>query len=64
LKWKLNYFNFTLIVLLFFSGYVEVIMQVNTIPITVISGSGKNVSDAKESAARVILTYFKTELNI
>ncbi|XP_026806754.1 interferon-inducible double-stranded RNA-dependent protein kinase activator A homolog B-like [Rhopalosiphum maidis] len=48
----------------FNSGKVEVMMQVNTIPVIVISGSGKSVSDAQESAARVILSYFKSKLNI
>ncbi|KAF0749166.1 interferon-inducible double-stranded RNA-dependent protein kinase activator A B-like isoform X1, partial [Aphis craccivora] len=46
------------------SGKVEVLMQVNTIPGIVISGSGENESDARESAARVILSYFKSILNI
>jgi hypothetical protein len=53
-----------LFLLHFFSGKVEVMMQVNTIPVIVISGSGKSVSDAQESAARVILSYFKSKLNI
>jgi len=58
---KCLYFNF---IAFFFSGKVEVLMQVNTIPGIVISGSGENESDARESAARVILSYFKSVLNI
>jgi len=39
-------------------------MQLNTTPVIVVSESGKNVYDAEESAANVILTYLKLKLNI
>lgn len=46
------------------SDEVEVVIQLNTSPVIVISGSGKNDSDALESAARSVLTYFKLKYNI
>jgi len=49
---------------LFFSDKVEILIQVNTTPVIVVSGSGKNENDAQESAAHVVLTYFKLKLNI
>lgn len=47
-----------------FSDKGKVLVQINTIPRIVILGSGENESDAQESAAHTMLSYFKYILNI
>ncbi|KAL5238956.1 hypothetical protein ACI65C_006366 [Semiaphis heraclei] len=61
---QMEYLTFDCFIISKNSDEVEVMVQVNTFPVLVFSKSGKNESDARESAALVILTYFKSKCYI